>query len=134
MCFFLRDSFLLVPGYVSDVHLQIYGRSVHINWNPPLNPNGYIESYEIRWIETRNEGDTRPAKEERLTMDRRSREAYLINKMTPLTYFDVTIRARNRLGPGRPWVRERFAVSAEDSKLSFCFDALCCVRDGLQPI
>lgn len=103
-----------IPGYVSDVHLQIYGRSVHINWNPPLNPNGYIESYEIRWIETRNEGDTRPAKEERLTMDRRSREAYLINKMTPLTYFDVTIRARNRLGPGRPWVRERFAVSAED--------------------
>ena len=40
------------PGAPVNVQLQVFGHSVHLSWNPPLEPNGYIEQYDIEWAES----------------------------------------------------------------------------------
>ena len=103
----------------SNVKFQIYGRSAHISWNPPLEPNGYIEQYEISWYEaSQQETDDDRARStiQQQTMDRRSREEYLIETFQPLRYYTVRLLARNRMGPGQNWQLELVAVSAPDSK------------------
>ena len=52
-------------------------------------------------------------------MDRRQRETYLINRFTPMKYYDIRIHARNKVGPGIDWERILMAVSANDSKDRF---------------
>ena len=90
-----------------------------MSWQPPLNPNGYIEQYEIAWENSQLENQPLVViKAEKLTVDRRSREAYLINKFVPLTYYSVRMNARNRIGPGGDWEKILVAVSADDSKFS----------------
>ena len=96
--------------------LQVYGESVHISWNPPLEPNGYIEQYDISWRESGEDGKPNEgaAFAGKVSKDRRSREAYLIKKFEPMKYYDLIISARNRVGPGFDWDRILMAVSAED--------------------
>ena len=39
----------LVPGQPVKVNLQTFGKSARLTWNPPLDPNGYIEGYTVYW-------------------------------------------------------------------------------------
>ena len=103
-----------VPGTPVNVQLTVYGDAAHINWQPPIYPNGYIETYEITIIGTDPRLTTPFQKTVR--KDRRSREAYLMDIFEPYTYYDVQVSARNRKGRGEPWVRILFTVSAKDSK------------------
>lgn len=115
---FLNDfpSFNVVPGVPLNVQLVVYGRSAHISWNPPLNPNGYIEQYEISWSLSRDSDrqQAKPAARTTIKKDRRSREAYMISDFEPFTYYDVRMSARNRVGPGEDFERILFSVGAPD--------------------
>ena len=108
----------------------MYGQSAHISWHPPIYPNGYIEQYEISWSKSKPVSSTSETAQvevgSRLSKDRRSREAYMINVFEPMTYYNVKLSARNRVGPGRDWEKSLVAVSADDSK---CVHSL--MVDGL---
>ncbi|XP_047146188.2 fibronectin type III domain-containing protein isoform X1 [Hydra vulgaris] len=111
------ESDARVPDAPYGVQFRVFGRSAHISWQPPLNPNGYIEQYEITWENSQLELLGLPpvvVKTERMSVDRRSREAYLINMFVPLTYYGVRINARNRIGPGGDWEKILVAVSEDD--------------------
>ena len=103
-----------VPSTPVNVQLTVYGDSAHINWQPPIYPNGYIETYDITIIGT-DPRLTTPV-QKTIRKDRRSREAYLMGMFEPYTYYDVQVSARNRKGAGEPWVRILFTVSDKDSK------------------
>ena len=65
---------------------------------------------------------------QKISKDRRAREAYIIGKFKPFVYYDIKLMARNRVGPGADWQRERVVVSADDSKFYiriFVYTYLC---------
>ena len=106
-----------IPSVPLNVQITVFGSAAHINWQPPLYPNGYIETYEINIIG--NDPRLTRAVQKTVRKDRRSREVYISDFFEPYTYYDVQVAARNRQGKGRPWVREKFTVSAPDSKSYF---------------
>jgi hypothetical protein len=103
-----------VPGIPSNVKLVVYGNNIHLSWHPPINPNGYIEQYVVSWYESDKERRKRKLINQKKSFDRRSREAYLIGIFEPFVYYDIKLMARNRVGPGNDWQRERVVVSAAD--------------------
>ena len=114
-CTKLFISFI-VPGKPHNVKFKVYGSSVHISWHPPLFPNGYIEHYEISWRKSITEDASDSAS--RIIKNRRAREAYMINIFEPMTYYDLKLYARNRVGRGDDyWEKIMMTVSADDSKL-----------------
>ena len=48
------------------------------------------------------------------SMDRRSREVYLIDVFKPMTYYNIKLSARNRARRGRDWEKQLVAVSEPD--------------------
>ena len=106
-----------IPSKPLNVQITVFGSSAHINWQPPLYPNGYIETYEINII--KSDQRLKRAVPTTIRKDRRSREVYIRDSFEPYTYYDVKVAARNRKGKGRPWFRVLFTVSAPDSKLYF---------------
>ena len=65
-----------VSGPPSNVELKVYGRSAHLSWNPPVEPNAYIEQYDIYWMKT-SPIDRQEKERNWKPMDRRSREVKL---------------------------------------------------------
>lgn len=108
-----------MAGAPSNIKVVVYGNDAHINWQPPVHPNGYIEQYEIVIQPSDSAGDSATFGVEQVNKDRRSREAYLMNMFQPFTYYDLKLSARNRVGGGDQWEIQKFTVSAPDSKLFY---------------
>lgn len=108
-----------ISGVPSNINVVVYGNDAHISWQPPINPNGYIEQYEIVIQPSDSAGESATDGAETVNKDRRSREAYLMDEFKPFTYYDLKISARNRVGGGEQWEIQKFTVSAPDSKY-FC--------------
>ena len=102
---------VIESGIPDNIKMTIYGDVLHVQWEPPLEPNGVTTGY---IMQLRPKRDFQKKKKlDHIVVDRIERE-YYIRGMTPCVFYEVWIAAMNQAGEGQ-YFRRRMTVSIPDS-------------------
>ncbi|XP_065067285.1 fibronectin type III domain-containing protein-like isoform X2 [Rhopilema esculentum] len=97
-------------GIPDNIKMTIYGDVLHVQWEPPLEPNGVTTGY---IMQLRPKRDFQKKKKlDHIVVDKIERE-YYIRGMTPCVFYEVWIAAMNQAGEGQ-YFRRRMTVSIPD--------------------
>jgi len=99
-----------LPSIPENVKIQIIGDAIQVTWDPPSQGGNDVTKYEIRWYKSNEANPTKQSKSYNST----DRQAFINDRLEPLTYYTVEVVPLSEEGEGEPWVMEGLVVSYPD--------------------